>query len=334
MFHHQSVLCVCTLSIALTSSQSYFHTNHGNGGSFTSISHGGGAAAPHQAAYHAPAQSHHVKPQPFVHRAQTSSYHAPAPSYHAPAQPAYHPPAQPAYHAPAPSYHAPRAHGPAAANYGEKCVLDYVEKSVEVCVPTLETECDQEDGGQGVELHQDEDCHDVVRTVCVERHTVVDNEVCAYSYTLKPVVTEAKLVEAHWEKVCHEDVICLNPHHQASSYGAPAYCHEEIHEACHLEPHLVPVIRPVTISLPQPVEVCINKQIVLPYIECTKVKDRACMLVPRADKGYKTQIDKCQVVLGEPACQETLLQLPRQACLQKIEKVRTTYTAEEVSYSG
>jgi len=331
MFHHQFILCVCTLYFTLTSSQSYFHTNHGDGGSYTSITHGHGGATPGlQAAYHPP-----VKTQAFVHH-QTSSYHAPAqPAYHAPAQVAYHAPA-PAYHAPAPSYHAPAhaAHGP-ATNYGEKCSLDYVEESAEVCVPTLETNCDQEDGGNGVELHQDEKCHDVVRTVCVERHDVIDNEVCAYSYQLKPVVSEAQLVEAHWEKVCHEDVICLNPHHQVSSaYGAPAYCHEEIHETCHLEPTLVPVIRPVTISLPQPVEVCINKQIILPDIECHKVTDRACMLVPRAAKGYKYQIDKCTVDLGEPACQETVLQLPRQACLEKIQKVRTTYTAEEVSYSG
>merc|ERR1712215_615061 len=175
---------------------------------------------------------------------------------------------------------------------------------------TLETECKQEDGGKGVELHQDEECHDVVRTVCVERHKVVDNEVCAYSYTLKPVVTEAKLVEAQWEKICHQDTICLNPHHVQTSYGAPAYCHEEIHE------------------------VCINKQVVLPFLECQKVKDRHCTLVPSTKKSYRYQIDKCNVVLGQPACQETVLQLPRQACLQRIDKIRTTYTSEEISYSG
>ena len=33
-------------------------------------------------------------------------------------------------------------------------------------------------------------------------------------------------------------------------------------------------------------------QIVLPYLECEKVKDRHCMVVPRAGKGYKYQIDK------------------------------------------
>ena len=52
----------------------------------------------------------------------------------------------------------------------------YVEEPAEVCVPTLETECDQEDGGQTLELRTEEECQDVVRTVCVERHNVVDNE--------------------------------------------------------------------------------------------------------------------------------------------------------------
>jgi len=369
MFHHQFILCVCTISLALSSPQSYFHTTHGNGGSYTSISHGSGSPPVHEVpvraqsrSYRAPAPTQH-KPKPFIHHAQqpttynspapaayhaplTATYHSPTPTtYHSPAPPAYHSsapsayhsPAAPAYHAPAPSYHAPthlpQSHGQ-APNYSEKCGLDYVENPAEVCVPTLETECKQEDGGKGVELHQDEECHDVVRTVCVERHKVVDNEVCAYSYTLKPVVTEAKLVEAQWEKICHQDTICLNPHHVQTSYGAPTYCHEEIHEVCHLEPTLVPVIRPVSVSLPQPVEVCINKQVVLPFLECQKVKDRHCTLVPSTKKSYRYQIDKCNVVLGQPACQETVLQLPRQACLQRIDKIRTTYTSEEISYSG
>jgi len=319
MFHHQSILCVCTLYIALSSSQSYFHTNHGAGGSFTSISHGAGAVPIHQAPT--------AQAKPFVHQAQHGS------TYTAPLTAAYHPPAAATYQAPAPSYHAPlpQVHGP---NYGEKCGLEYVEEAAQVCVPILETKCDQEDGGDGVEFLQDEECHDVVRTVCVERHNVLDNEVCAYSYTLKPAVAEAQLVEAHWEPVCHQESICLNPHHVQSSYGPPAYCHQEIHETCHLEPTLVPVIKPVTVSLPHPVEVCIDKQVVLPFIECEKIRDRHCTLAPKAKKGYKYKIDKCNVVLGEAACQDTVLQLPSQACLQRIEKVRTTYTSEEVSYSG
>ena len=172
--------------------------------------------------------------------------------------------------------------------------MEYVEEPAEECVPTLETSCKHEEGGEGLRLRTDEKCSDVVRTVCVERHTVVDNEVCAFSYTLRPVATEAKLVEVHWAEVCHQETICLNPHHAPAGYGAPApaYCHKEVHETCHLEPSLEPVVRPVTVSLPQPVEVCINKQIVLPFLECEKVKDRHCMVVPRAEKGHKYQIDK------------------------------------------
>ena len=185
-----------------------------------------------------------------------------------------------------------------------------------MCLPTIESKCDQEPGGEGVQLRQDEECHDVVRTVCAERHNVIDNEVCAYSYTLRPVATEAKLVEPHWDEVCHQEVVCLNPAHQPTSYGAPAYCHEQVHETCHLEPALEPIIRPVTLSLPQPVEVCINKQIVLPFLECQKIKDRHCMIVPKADKGHKYMIDKCTLELGEPACQETLIQLPRQVGIE------------------
>lgn len=215
--------------------------------------------------------------------------------------------------------------------------MEYVEEPAEVCVPTLETNCKHEEGGEGLRLRTDEKCSDVVRTVCVERHTVVDNEVCAFSYTLRPVATEAKLVEVHWAEVCHQEAICLNPHHVQAGYGAPApaYCHEEVHETCHLEPTLHPVVRPVTVSLPQPVEVCINKQIVLPFLECEKVKDRHCMIVPRAEKGHKYQIDKCTVELGEPTCQQTVLQLPRQACLERVERVETVYTTEKkASYSG
>lgn len=351
MFRHKIVLLACTLTPLLSSPQTYFHTTHGNGGSFTSISHGAGAlphhaappaAAPAPVQHHAQARAYHAAqpaPKPFVHHAaQPAAYHA-APVQHGVAAAAYHAaPVVAAYHhhaAPAvAAYHGPHAVAAAPGNYGEKCALDYVEEAGEVCVPTLETKCDHEDGGVGVELHEEEDCHDVVRTVCVERHTVVDNEVCAYSYTLHPVDTQAQLVEPHWEQVCHQETICLNPHHGPTpGYGAPAaYCHEEIHETCQLEPTLVPVVKPVTIQLPQPVEVCINKQVVLPHIDCHTVKDRHCMVVPVAEKGHVYDIDKCEVVLGEPACQETVLQLPTQVCQQKINLVKTVYSTEEVSY--
>merc|ERR1719234_905962 len=103
MFRHQSVLLVCTCLAALASPQSYFHTTHGVGGSFTSVSHGHAAhqaavvAAPvaahqvhqfHNAAPVAAVHHQHVAhAQPaFVHHQQAAAYHAPARpvAYHAP----------------------------------------------------------------------------------------------------------------------------------------------------------------------------------------------------------------------------------------------------------
>lgn len=212
-----------------------------------------------------------------------------------------------------------------------------MELAATVCLPTVESKCEQEEGGAELLLRTEEDCQEVVRTVCTERFNVADNEVCAYTYTLQPVATEARLVEPRWDEVCHENTICLNPQHRHNpGYGAPApaYCHEETHETCVLEPRLEVSVRPLTVSLPRPVEVCINKQVVLPFLECEKVKARQCLTAARADRGRKYQLDQCTLGLGEPACQEARLQLPRQACLKRVEKVKTVYTAEEVSYSG
>ena len=59
------------------------------------------------------------------------------------------------------------------------------------------------------------------------------------------------------------------------------------------------------------------------------------MLVPRTHPGPKTKLDKCSVVVGDQACTNTILQLPRQGCLQKITKLKTIYEVEEhVAYSG
>merc|ERR1711931_445893 len=128
---------------ALASPQSYFHTTHGVGGSFTSVSHG---HAGHQAAVvTAPVAAHHHQ---VHHAAPVAAVHH---QHVAHAQPAFVHHQAAAYHAPArPAYHAPVAHA-ASPSYGEKCAVDYVEEPAEVCVPTLETKCDQEDGGQALE---------------------------------------------------------------------------------------------------------------------------------------------------------------------------------------
>ena len=127
----------------------------------------------------------------------------------------------------------------------------------------------------------------VTKTVCTETDEISDNEVCAYSFTLKPVETEAKLVDVKWEKSCADDTICINPHHAPGGYAGPTDCVEEYRHVCHLSPVLYPVIKKVilptlsqyisnhvlqvVIKLPQPVETCIHKQVLLPRVECQQV---------------------------------------------------------------
>ena len=77
--------------------------------------------------------------------------------------------------------------------------------------------------------------------------------------------------DVKWEKSCVEDTICVNPHHAVGGYAAPTHCVEEYRHICYLSPVLYPVIKKVIIKLPQPVETCINKQVLLPRLECDRV---------------------------------------------------------------
>merc|ERR1712215_135700 len=260
----------------------------------------------------------HILPLPTPDQQTLLHLQHPRPSFHHPAQ-----------HA------APPPHGP-GVDYGrEKCNVDYVEKDAEVCVPTFKTECEKEDVKNGLVIKQQEECYQVTKTVCTETEDIVDNEVCAYSFTLVPVETEAKLLDVKWEKSCTEDTICVNPHHTPGGYAAPTHCVEEYRHVCYLSPVLYPVIKKIVIKLPKPVETCINKQVLLPRLECQKVHERRCMLVPRTPPGPTVKLDKCSIVVGDPTCTDTILQLPRQGCLQKLTKLRTVYQVEEqVSYTG
>merc|ERR1712215_296756 len=282
MFHHQSLLYVSLLLSGVCSSpQTYFQTGSVGGGTFTSVSFGSGAGGQthqveHGRATHAVHAIHGVHATHAVHT--NHGHHA---TY------GVHP------HARAGSL-----------NHGEKCDLVQVELDAEVCLPTLESSCEQEVGGKALDLFVKEYCHEVVRTYCTERTQVQDIEVCAYSYRLKETPAEAKLVEAHWEQVCHQ----------------------EIRETCILGPRLVDVVRPVSVQLPQPVEVCISKQIIIPDIECQQVRDKQCMPVAFTEEVAEFQINKCSVSPGEQLCQDTVVSLPSQVCLEKVQRMEVTYT--------
>jgi len=228
-----------------------------------------------------------------------------------------------------------KSHSPAGA-YGEKCSVDYVDKVAEVCLPSFKADCSREkESRPGLIIKQEKECHPVTRTICYEREEVEENEICAYSFHQVPVDTEVKLADVRWDKTCTDEAICINPHHVATGYGAPTKCVEEYRHVCHLKPVLFPLYKKVTVKLPQPVETCIVKTVRLPRIECDQVREKRCMASPVAEERKGVKLHTCEVEVDEPNCQETVLQLPRQACVGKILKVRTVYSVEEtVSYAG
>jgi len=197
-----------------------------------------------------------------------------------------------------------------------QCHLDYEEKTEEVCVPSFKTDCDKESVAGGKVIKHHDQCYDVTKTVCTETHEIVDMEVCAYSFIARVVEAEAKLVDAVWTEACHDTQECL-PGPPTHGYHAPA-CKHVIRHECQQLPELVPVVKPVSVKLPQPEETCIIKQVVLPRVECQQVKERRCMVVPEVQDGPEVKIDKCSVEVGDPACSDVILQLPRQKCPSKV----------------
>jgi len=353
MFPHQTPLFMCTILLPSVLSQTFFQTNHGGaGGSFTSFSLGAATANLQSASY---------VPQPKPVVVKQPAYSAPQPTYsqattYVKPQPAYIQPKtyiQPQTYAQPQTYSAPKSYAPQPTSYhhtpksypapqgpkpayGDKCTLDYVDEKAEICIPTFKADCSREEESKpGLMVRQEKECHTITRTICVEREEVEENEICAYSFHPVPVDTEVKLADVKWEKVCKDEPVCLSPQHVSHSYGAPAKCIEEYRHICHLNPVLYPIYKKVTVKLPQPIETCITKPVLLPRIECDQVREKRCMAVPVAEERKGVKLHKCTIEQGSPDCQDSYIQLPRQACLGKITKVKTIYEVEEtVSYAG
>jgi len=341
MLSSKSLLFFCIGSIA---GQSFFHTTHGNGGSYTSITHGAaasiGSAGPVYKTQPIVAAQTYAQPaatysQPAATYSQpAATYHQPAATYHKPAA-SYHKPApvvsyaKPTYRQ-QPSYPEPHA---AAPTYGEKCALEYEEKYAEVCTPTLETNCEHDQVADGIRISQQYDCYPVTRTICTEYEDIELVEVCAVAYSLEEVASTSRLVDVKWEKECKEEVFCENPH-AAGAYHSASYCKEQIKSVCALYPVLYPVDQTVVLRLPQPYDTCITKEIILPRVKCQQVTEKRCVTIPKTVTANPVDIDKCTVSLGPEQCTENPIKLPKQACLETFKKVKLVYEEDGSSYAA
>jgi len=362
MFTPKSLILFFVYS--LTSGQTSYHTSH-DGGSYTRVSHGSNthvdtapgyaAPAPQPAAsYHQPAATYH-QPAPattYHQPAPATTYHQPAATYHQPAatfhqaapvttyhQPApaktYHQPAatyhQPAatYHQPAATYHQPAAvhHAPVKNSYGDKCHLDYKDEDIEICVPTLESNCSSEKTGNGITITEEYDCKPITRTICTEYEDYDQVEVCATSYSLQEVPTQAKLVHVDWVKECKDEIICQNPHSKGA-YHPDVYCKEQIKSVCYDSPVVNPVLRDVVMKLPQPYEVCITKEIALPRVKCSQVVENKCSHRQKARDPEEIYLDKCTVGFGQEQCSHSQIRLPKQGCLETFKQIKNVYEEE------
>lgn len=218
-------------------------------------------------------------------------------------------------------------------------------------MPTLRNDCVNEQITDGIKLYDEESCYTVTRSVCTEAEEVELVEVCAVAYKLTQVAAEAKLVDVKWEQVCLEEkqeCVSSDPGYGAPSSGAPSYgaprsygssapgygppaCVEKIKITCKQEPVLVPVVAPVVLKLPKPVDTCITKEIALPRVKCQQVSEKKCAYTPKVVPGENILLEKCSVLVDGEACSEAVLQLPRQACVANIKKIKTVYVEEPVA---
>merc|ERR1719483_1721539 len=253
-------------------------------------------------AVHAPLVHHSVHAPVIHHAVHVPIHHAIV--HHAPA---YHSPI-PAYHAPAPAYHKP--------HYGPKhnCSIQDVVETAEVCTPAFETVCENIMVPVKIIIDR-EQCYPVTRTVCTESVSVIDNEICTYSYQQKTEGTTAKTVEVPYKKVCDTQMVTVcqpTPGYGYHSYGHN-YCKEVAQETCYNVPVVTPVDPAVEVAYPEPIKTCVNKPINLIVISCEDLTAEKCITVPEVMDDIEVE-EKCITQLAAPACQTVDLTLPKQVC--------------------
>merc|ERR1712106_211683 len=278
-----------------------------------------GHAPIHHAVHHAPVHQaiHHAPIHHAVHH---------APVHHA----VHH---APAYHQPHYGYEKPK----------HNCSVVDVVESAEVCTPAFETVCENIEVPTKIIIDV-EQCYPVTRTVCTESVSVIDNEVCTYSYQPKTEATTAKTVEVPFKKQCDTQMVTVcqpTPGYGYHSYGHN-YCKEVAQETCYNVP-VVTVVEPaVEVAYPEPIKTCFNKPISLPRISCEDLTEEKCITVPEVEQVSET-FEKCITQLAAPACQNVELTLPKQVCKEinygyaedsvKVEEPVTYAPLEPVTYA-
>ena len=101
--------------------------------------------------------------------------------------------------------------------------------------------CEGEATRDGLSIVTEQDCFNLVKTVCKEHEELVNNEVCATYYEEIRVQAEIKTVTATFEKVCRVEEIC----HPPVLYSGGRCRDMKTRNVCFTQPDLVPIVRKV-----------------------------------------------------------------------------------------
>jgi len=184
-----------------------------------------------------------------------------------------------------------------------------------ICTPAFDTKCSTVDVKVKAIVDK-EQCQDITRTVCTSADEVMENKICVYSYEKQSEDTVAKTVKVTYAKECKSQRVTVCQPAQGyshQSYGHQ-YCKEEDQQTCYNVPKVTAVDKKVSVVFPSPIKSCSDKPITIPRVSCEDLIEKKCITVP--DVQEKTEkVEKCEVSLSEPSCQEVSLTLPKQVCV-------------------
>lgn len=189
----------------------------------------------------------------------------------------------------------------------------------EICTPTYTSSCGPFQV-RGTKLGETEKCVTVSRTVCTQSTETQNAEVCLIEFKDRKQSVTATTVEVKFAKACEKQMVTVCQ--PQPSYGSPnapysyhtvQHCKEVGQETCYNVPTLESKQIQVEVTLPEPVQRCQTRPVIVPTVECTDVTDKRCVKLPSVEEA-DTTAQACVPVAANPKCDQVELVLPKQIC--------------------
>jgi len=169
-------------------------------------------------------------------------------------------------------------------------------------------------------MGEQEKCVTVSRTVCTQATETQIVEVCLIDFQDRKQSVTATTVEVKFAKACEKQMVTVCQ--PQPSYGSPntpysyhtvQHCKEVGQETCYNVPTLESKQIQVEITLPEPVQKCQTRSVIVPTVECEDVTDKRCVKLPSVEAS-DSEAQACVPVVANPKCDKVELVLPKQIC--------------------